>query len=169
MKAAARARSHMLASASAVLVLATTLASAHAELVKPRGSLRLTGDLTVNGPSPHNRIGGDAIVYFGQRAGIFAGVQHVAVKPFADVGQATVGIAYRAAAARPKLDLVVHADAGVTWPVAPAAGGGVITYFWPLKKVPVAVTSGLNVYLVVDGVDDTRVVVSVGLGLAVAR
>jgi hypothetical protein len=158
--------------AVAVLVAAAAMSSAstaRAETVRPLGSLRGTGDLTITGPSPHNRVAGDVIVYLGQRVGVFAGVQHVTVKPFADAGQATVGMAYRAAAARPKLDLVLHADVGATWPLAPTAGGGIITFFWPLKKVPVAITSGASVYLVLDGVDDTRLVLSVGLGLAIAR
>ena len=136
---------------------------------RPIGSLRGTGDLTLTGPSPHNRVGGDLIVYLTQRTGVFAGVQQVTVKPFADAGQATAGIAYRAAAARPRLDMVLHGDVGATWPLAPTVGGGIITFFWPLKKVPVALTSGANAYLVLDGVDDTRVVLSIGLGLAIAR
>lgn len=152
-----------------VVALASAVSVARAEPVRPLGSLRGTGDLALTGPSPRNRVAGDVIVYLSQRVGVFAGVQHVTVKPFADAGQVTVGMAYRAAAARPKLDLVLHADAGVTWPLAPAAGGGVITFFWPLKQVPVAVTAGSNAYLVLDGVDDTRIVLSMGLGLALAR
>lgn len=137
---------------------------------RPIGSLRATGDLTLTGPSPHNRVGGDLIVYVNQRTGVYAGVQQVTLKPsFADVGQATAGIAYRAAAARPRLDLVLHGDVGATWSLAPTVGGGVITFFWPLKKVPVAITSGANAYLVLDGVDNTRIVLSIGLGLAIAR
>ena len=148
---------------------ASPVSVARAEPVRPLGSLRGTGDLALTGPSPRNRVAGDVIVYLGLRVGVFAGVQHVTLEPFADAGQATVGMAYRAAAARPKLDLVLHADAGVTWPLAPTAGGGLITFFWPLKRVPVAVTAGSNAYLVIDGADDTRIVLSVGLGLALAR
>ena len=151
------------------LVAVASSPMARAEPARPIGSLRGSGDLTLTGPSPKNRVAGDVIVYLGQRAGLFAGVQHVTVEPFGDAGQATVGLAYRAAAARPKLDLVLHGDVGVTWPLAPTAGGGVIAFFWPLKQVPVAVTSGASAYLVLDGVDETRIVVSVGLGLAIAR
>lgn len=155
--------------AAGVLLAAAMAGAASAETVRPLGSLRGTGDLTITGPSPHNRVGGDVIVYLGQRVGVYAGVQQVTLKPFADTGQVTAGMAYRAAAARPKLDLVLHGDVGATWPLAPTAGGGVITFFWPLKKVPVAITSGTNAYLILDGVDNTRVVLSVGLGLAIAR
>jgi hypothetical protein len=156
------------ASSAAALVAAASVAAADPP-PRPLGSLRASGDLTLTGPSPRNRMAGDVIVYLGQRVGVFAGVQHVTLKPFADAGQVTAGMAYRAAAARPRLDLVLHADVGATWPLAPTAGGGVIAFFWPLKQVPVAVTSGTNVYLVLDGVDDTRLVLSVGLGLAIAR
>jgi hypothetical protein len=136
---------------------------------RPVGSLRGTGELMWTGPSPRNRLGGDVIVYLNQRVGVYAGVQAVTLKPFADAGQATAGMAYRAAAARPKLDLVLHADVGATWPLAPTVGGGVITYFWPLKSVPVALTLGSNAYLVLDGVDNTRLVLSGGIGLALAK
>lgn len=155
--------------AGVVLLAMASAATANAETVRPIGALRGTGDLIITGGSPRNRVGGDVIVYLGQRVGVYAGVQQVTLKPFADAGQATVGMAYRAAAARPKLDMVLHADVGATWPLAPSAGGGVITFFWPLKKVPVAVTSGANAYLVLDGVDNTRIVLSIGLGLAIAK
>jgi hypothetical protein len=155
---------------AALIAIAAPAAAAADTPPRPIGSLRGTGDLTLTGPSPHNRVGGDLIVYLTQRTGVFAGVQQVTLKPsFGDAGQATAGIAYRAAAARPRLDMVLHGDVGATWPLAPTVGGGIITFFWPLTKVPVAITSGANAYLVLDGVDNTRVVLSVGLGLAIAR
>jgi hypothetical protein len=150
------------------LVILTSAAAADPP-PKPIGSLRVTGELMWTGPSPRNRMGGDLIVYLGQRVGLYAGVQQVTLSPLAEAGQATAGVAYRAAAARPRLDLVMHGDAGVTWPLAPTVGGGLITYLWPLKKVPVAVTLGTNGYLVLDGVDNTRFVLSGGIGLALAR
>ncbi len=154
----------------AVALIALAAATANADTPpRPIGSLRSTGELMWTGPSPRNRLGGDLIVYLNQRVGVYAGVQAVTLKPFADAGQVTAGMAYRAAAARPKLDLVLHADVGATWPLAPAAGGGVITYFWPLKSVPVALTLGSNAYLVLDGVDNTRLVLSGGIGLALAK
>lgn len=156
--------------AIAILVLA---GAAHADdddaPVRPYGAVGITGDLTLTGPRPRNRFAADLTVYVTQRLGLYAAARQVTVEPLADAGHLTAGIAYRAAAARPRLELVLHADAGVAWPLAPAAGAGVTTYLWPLKRVPVAVTSGSHAYLILDGLDDTHVAFSIGLGLALAR
>lgn len=84
----------------------------------------------------------------------------------------TFGLAYRAAAARPWLELVLHGDVGAAWRDdgwVPASGAGVTTFLWPLKKVPVAITTGSHGYVILDGVDDTHLAFSLGLGLAIAR
>jgi len=143
-------------------------ASAVAEPVRPIGALGVSGDLTLSGPGPKNRVAADLTVYVRQRLGLYVAARQVTVSPFADAGHVTAGIAYRAAAARPKLEIVVHADGGVAWPLAPALGGGVTAYLWPLK-VPVAVTTGMGAYVIVDGVADTHVAFSLGVGLALAR
>jgi hypothetical protein len=134
-----------------------------------RTVLNVTGDLTLSGPRPRNRFGADLTVYVTQRLGLYAAARQVTVEPLADAGHVTGGIAYRAAAARPRLELVLHADAGVAWPTAPVAGGGVTTFLWPLTRLPLALTAGAHAYLIVDGVDDTHVAFSMGLGLALAR
>jgi hypothetical protein len=149
-------------------VVMTTAGVAAAEPVRPLGALGLAGDLTLSGPSPRNRFGADVTVYVGQRLGLYAAARRLTFDPLADSGQLTGGIAYRAAAARPKLELVVHGDGGVAWPLAPVLGGGMTTYLWP-TRFPVAITAGLGAYLLVDGVENTRVVITTGLGLALAR
>lgn len=155
--------------ALAFAVLVALLAPAAAEPVRPLGSLNVTGDLTLTGPRPRNRVGADLTVYVQQRLGLYVAARQVTVAPLGDAGHVTAGIAYRAAAARPKLEVVLHADGGVAWPLAPVAGGGVTTFLWPLKGVPAALTTGAHAYLILDGVDDTHVAFSLGLGLAVAR
>ncbi|HVV84866.1 MAG TPA: hypothetical protein VHE35_17500 [Kofleriaceae bacterium] len=77
-------------------------------------------------------------------------------------------MAYRAAAARPRLELVVHADAGVARPRAAVLGGGSTVYLWP-ARVPVALTFDLGVSALVHGVDDSHLALALGVGLAVAR
>jgi len=114
-----------------------------AEPVRPIGALGMSGDLTLSGPGPKNRVAADLTVYVRQRLGLYVAARQVTVTPFADAGHVTAGIAYRAAAARPKLEIVVHADGGVAWPLAPALGGGVTAYLWP-PKVPVAVNPGMG-------------------------
>ena len=156
----------------AFAILAALAATAHAdEPVRPLGALGVTGDLTLTGPRPRNRFAADVTVYVAQRLGVYAAARQLTVEPLADAGHLTAGIAYRAAAARPRLELVLHADAGVAWAdgLMPAAGTGITTFLWPLKRVPVAVTTGAHAYLIVDGLDDTHVAFSMGLGLAIAR
>ncbi|MCL4224338.1 MAG: hypothetical protein KJZ91_07635 [Myxococcales bacterium] len=157
---------------AALIALATVTTAittaARAEPARPVGALGLGGDLALSGPSPRQRAAVDLTLYVRQRLGVYAAARQVTLSPLADAGQLTLGVAYRAAAARPRLELVLHGDAGVAWPLAPVAGGGVTTYLWP-TRLPLALTTGASVYLIVDGVDATRLAVSLGLGLAVAR
>ncbi len=139
-----------------------------AEPPRPRGAVQATSALLLTGGRPRQRAGLAVTAYVGQRLGIRAAVTLVTLDPWADVGVAMVGIAYRAAAARPKLELVVHAEGGLAWPTAPALGGGVTTYLWP-TRLPLAVTADLGATAIIDGVADSRVALSVGLGLALAR
>ncbi len=168
MSAARRAGVLVAALVAALVTALVTASPASAEVVRPRGALGVSGDLVLTGPGPRNRFAADLTVYLRQRLGLYAAARQLTIDPLFDAGQVTAGIAYRAAAARPKLELVVHADAGAAWPLAPAAGGGVTTYLWP-TKLPLAITTGTSAYLVLDGADNTRVVFSLGLGLALAR
>jgi hypothetical protein len=164
-----------------LLIIAALAGAAHADEPAPEaepaperpiGSLGFTGDLTLSGPRPRQRFGVDATLYLNQRVGLYAAARQVTVEPLADAGHVTVGLAYRAAAARPRLELVLHGDAGAAWRDdgwVPAAGAGVTTFLWPLKNVPVALTTGSHGYVILDGVDDTHLAFSLGLGLAIAR
>jgi hypothetical protein len=82
-------------------------------------------------------------------------------------GLACAGLIYEAGAARPRLVLDLHADAGVDLDQrAPLAGGGIRTTITAYGPLGVALDSGA--YLVIDGVERTRLVLSAGAAL-VAR
>ena len=68
-------------------------------------------------------------------------------------GQATAGVVYEVAASRPRLQLALYADAGVSWEgaVRPVVGGGVETHLWVYGPVALVTTAGLG--LRVDGTD----------------
>jgi hypothetical protein len=165
----------MRAAAILLMLLSGTAAAEPAdEPARPIGALGFTGDLTLTGPRPRNRFAADLTVYVSQKLGLYAAARQITVEPAGDAGHVTAGIAYRAAAARPRLEMVLHADAGAAWTAGgddwlPTAGAGITTYLWPLKTVPVAVTTGSHAYLVLDGVEDTHLAFSLGLGLALAR
>ena len=178
---AATARTRVARLAAAALATVLTASSAAAErgasevggaarpaAAQPRGALELGGQLLVSGGRPRSRAGLAVTAYLGRRLGVRAAVGLVTLDPFGDAGLATVGIAYRAAAARPRLEIVVRGEAGLTWPAAPALGGGATTYLWPLRA-PVAVTLDLGAVVILDGLEDSRLAVSLGLGLALAR
>jgi hypothetical protein len=77
------------------------------------------------------------------------------------------GLMFEAAAARPRLVLDLHGDAGVDLDQrAPVIGGGLRTTLMIVEPLGLALDSGM--YLVVDGVDATRLVIATGAQL-VAR
>jgi hypothetical protein len=82
-------------------------------------------------------------------------------------GLVTAGIAYEAAAARPRLVIDLHGDAGLDLDLhAPVLGGGIRTVLAVIGPVGVALDAGA--YLVIDGVDHTRLQIATGAALAVA-
>jgi hypothetical protein len=82
-------------------------------------------------------------------------------------GLACGGVIYEAGAARPRLVLDLHGDAGVDLDRhAPLLGGGIRTTIAVLGPFGLAFDGGA--YLVIDGVDATRLVIATGLA-AVAR
>ncbi len=69
------------------------------------------------------------------------------------------GLVYEAGAARPRLVVDLHADAGADLDVkAPVLGGGARTTLTIWRMIGVALDAGA--YLVIDGVDDTRLVIA---------
>jgi hypothetical protein len=77
------------------------------------------------------------------------------------------GIVYEAGAARPRLVVDFHGDAGVDLDVkAPMVGGGLRTVIAVAGPLGIALDTGA--YLVVDGVENTRLQLATGAAL-VAR
>ena len=69
------------------------------------------------------------------------------------------GLVYEAGAARPRLVLDLHADLGVDIDQsAPVAGGGIRTTLTLWKMLGLAFDGGA--YLVIDGLEDTRLVLA---------
>ena len=154
--------------ARAALLLAGLAVAPVPAVADPRGALQATSELLLTGGKPRQRSGLAVTAYVTRRLGLRAAVHLLPFDPLADTGVVTLGIAYRAAAARPKLELVVHAEAGLAWPLAPALGAGTTTYLWPTRW-PVAITFDLGATAIVDGVVDSRLVIALGAGLALAR
>jgi hypothetical protein len=69
------------------------------------------------------------------------------------------GLVYEAGAARPRLVLDLHADVGADLDQkAPVAGGGIRTTLTLWKMLGLAFDGGA--YLVIDGLEDTRLVLA---------
>ena len=131
------------------------------------GSIGAGGSLLVTG------AGGDALRLDGaiayqpfERFGFVA-----AVRAFDDAPRdalVTAGLTWEAAASRPRIAVALYADAGVaTAETLPVLGLGVrttIAVFGPL-----GVVADTGAHLVLDGVDDTALVISSALLLALVR
>lgn len=150
------------------LVPLAALAAAGPARAEPRGALEVGSELLLTGGTPRSRASVAVTAYVDRRLGLRASAHHVTLDPFAEAGVATAGVAYRAAAARPRLELVIRAQGGLAWPLAPAVEVGSMVFLWPTRQ-PLAVTLDLGAVTVIDGVADSRVAISLGLGLALAR
>lgn len=148
------------------VVVALALAAASPAGAEPIGALVGGGGLALSGGGPVARADAGAIVYVGRRPGVYVGASRVALD--GGSGLVTAGLAYRAAAARPRLELVVLVDGGVAWPRAAVAGAGLLTFLWPTRW-PVAVVASLRAHAIVPDAADARVAWTTGLGLAIAR
>jgi len=79
-----------------------------------------------------------------------------------DRGHAVLGVAYEAAASRPRIVLSLHADAGATFPdPVPVLAGGATTQIWLFG--PLALALDTAAILFVDGTDT---VLGLGTGAA---
>ena len=84
-----------------------------------------------------------------------------------DAGLFTGGLAYETAAARPRLSLALHGEAGAVIPdTRPAVGGGVELQLWLFGPVALALDS--TAHLLLDGVD-SELMLAGALGLRIAR
>jgi hypothetical protein len=148
----------------ALVVLAALVATAHAD--RPlHGSAGIGASFLLTGDNgDRNRFDAEVDIEPYSR---FGGV--LALRGFdADHrGLACAGMVYEAGAARPRLVLDLHADIGADLDQrAPLAGGGIRTTITVIGPLGIALDTGA--YLVVDGVDRTRMVISSGAAL-VAR
>lgn len=141
--------------AALALALAGSAAAAAAE-PPPRarhGSVAAGGALLLTG------AGGDRLRYevsadlkLGRRLGVLAAWR---APDGAHRGLVTAGITFEAGAARPRLVVDLHADAGADLDArAPLAGGGIRTTLVLTGALGVVLDAGA--YLVVDGIADTR-------------
>ena len=154
--------------AGALLLVAVAAPAATADPARPEpiGAVAATSELALTGGAPRQRFGAHASYFVTHRGGVHLALGGVTAD--GDAGRVTAGYVYRAAIARPRLELDVHADAGLAWPRAGAAGAGVALYFWPLVRVPIAISSGVSSYAILDGLD-SRVAISLAIGVALAR
>lgn len=167
--------------AALLLVLAAgTAAADEPEPVKPPPPFRWSiggGSsflLFGEGDAKRTRLDGHIDVMPGGRWGrwgVATALRHVTIEPFADDGLATLGVRYEGAAARPRLALALHGDVGATFSGAPAIGGGIETHLWiwPKKLGPLAIVFDLTAHLVIDGTEDTRLVIGSATRLSLAR
>ncbi len=80
-------------------------------------------------------------------------------------GLVCAGLVYEGAAARPRLVLDLHADGGADLDLrAPVVGGGARTVVALVGPIGVAFDTGA--YLVIDGIDRTRLQLAIGAALA---
>jgi hypothetical protein len=82
-------------------------------------------------------------------------------------GMFLAGLAYETAAARPRLSLALHGDAGALAPDPRAViGGGAELQLWLVGPLALALES--SAHLVLDGLD-SELILAGGLGLRIAR
>ena len=157
----------------AALVLAPAAAVAE-EVEEPtegprpfRFSVGAGGALLLTGAGEEGRNRADAHLdidpggRFG-RFGVTLALRQMTWEPFADDGLATIGIKYEAAAARPRLAIALHGDVGASFAGDPAAGGGIASTLWLIPKWvrPIALVLDATAHLVIDGADNTRLVLA---------
>ena len=152
----------------ALLALVLLVASARADDRPVHGLVGLGGSLLLTGRDggPPNRADAELELKPGGAFDRLGGF--VALRAFDahHAGLLCAGVVFEAAAARPRVVLDLHAELGVDLDVhAPLAGGGLRTTVGIVGPLAVLLDSGA--YLVIDGVDRTRVVISSGALLAV--
>jgi hypothetical protein len=142
-----------------------TLAATSTAAAEPIGALVGGSELAIVGAKPRQRVNAAAILYVTPRLGLHASLARLALD--GDSGAITAGIAYRANAARPRLELVVHAGVGYAWPAAPVAAVGVTTFLWP-TRLPLALAAGVRAYAF-GQLEPSPIALSLDLGLALAH
>jgi len=100
-------------------------------------------------------------------------VRSLLLDPFGDAGLATAGVIYEAAAARPRLVMALHGEAGIAFGpdgadrLRPAIGGGLKTHLGVIG--PLALATDVTAHVIAEDVDDLTLVFSLGALIAIAR
>jgi hypothetical protein len=163
----------MRAALAIAALLVAAPAAADPDPVAPRplhGSLGLGGATVFGGVDRFSAASAIDVLPGGRfgRWGVIGAFRDVGLRPVAGHGMLTLGVLREAAGARPRLVILLHADAGVAWgPTAPVVGGGVKTYLGVIG--PLGLTFDVTAHLIVPSIDDTHVVVSVGMLGALLR
>jgi hypothetical protein len=155
----------------ALIVVAGLVApAAAAQEARPwAGGLGVGGYVAIGGPA-QSGLAATAALYPGAWAGRFGARFEARTagddEPF-DSALFTAGLIYETAAARPRLSLALHGEAGAMAPdPRPALGGGVELQLWLLG--PLALAADSSAHVLVDGVDSELVLAGV-LSLRLAR
>jgi hypothetical protein len=155
----------------ALIVAAGLVArAADAEEARPwAGGLGAGGYVAIGGPA-RSGLAASAALYPGAWAGRFGARLEARTagddEPF-DSGLFTAGLIYETAAARPRLSLALHGEAGALAPDPRAAlGGGAEVQLWVFGPLALAVDSSAHVLL--DGLD-SELVLTGALALRLAR
>jgi len=147
-----------------VLVAAALAIAGPAHADDWHGSVSAGGSLLVTGEGSGNRLrlDGELELLYQHLGGLVA----LRAADSAHDGLLSLGFVYTAAAARPRLVLDLHADAGIDLDShAPLAGGGLRTAIAVVGPLGVALDAGF--YVVIDGVDHTRAVIDLSAMLAI--
>jgi hypothetical protein len=76
-----------------------------------------------------------------------------------DSGRASLGVTFEGAAARPRLQLALHGDVGLSFPDhLPTVGGGVQSQLWIYGPIALGLDGGA--VLIYDGLDSVLVIAS---------
>lgn len=154
---------------AAALAVATPI-TARAE--RPwRGGAGAGGYLALTGPETTG-VTAQADVYPGGALGRWGGRMEARSlddpQDGVEAGLLLGGVTYEAAAARPRLAIALHAEAGVALPDARAAlGAGVKTTLWVIG--PLALAADSTATFVLDGVEASELLLASSLTLGLAR
>lgn len=154
----------------AIAALATLagLAPAHADPRPWHGSIGAGGSLLLTGQGDGSRlrVEGEVDVLPGGALDRYGGLLALRAADADHHGLACLGLLFEAAAARPRLALALHADLGVDLDAhAPVLGGGARTTLTLVGPLGVALDTGA--YLVLDGLDHTRLAIDASTMLVV--
>ena len=149
----------------ALLLLLLLATSARADERPVHGSVAAGGSLLGTGAAGGSRLRADVEVDV--EPWRYGGLLALRAFDRDHKGLLCGGLVYEGAAARPTLVLALHADLGVDLDArAPLLGGGLRTTLFVVGPLALAIDGG--VYLVIDGVDHSRLVLSSTALLAAA-